>query len=320
MTISRQSAAKVLNTVEITEQEQSSTTIPRKGSTILNELEKAHVKFTSDYKTLPCLSGVYIIYCTISNKCYIGSSLNIKGRVIKHISYLKNKTHHSNKLQRAFDKYKLDSFSYGVLSITDDLRNQEERFIKLFNSYENGYNCTDKCINSKSFKLTKPQIEKAIVKSQKKVVALNFEGEVMYKFNSVSEASRFFKTSSSNISRVCLGKLNYIKDHIFKYESDYNENLDNSYKHIKRVFTEKHRNKISKALKGKPKTKIQLITLIKRCSKKVIVLKDSIIVNKFSSMKECQLFYKLENKALRKLILTKTPLGGLYFEFYEDIV
>jgi Uri superfamily endonuclease len=125
--------------------------------------------------TLPCLSGVYIIYCTISNKCYIGSSLNIKGRVIKHISYLKNKTHHSNKLQRAFDKYKLDSFSYGVLSITDDLRNQEERFIKLFNSYENGYNCTDKCINSKSFKLTKPQIEKAIVKSQKKVVALNFE-------------------------------------------------------------------------------------------------------------------------------------------------
>jgi hypothetical protein len=56
----------------------------------------------------PC--GVYCIKNTITNKVYIGSSLNIKSRLKTHIFSLKNNKHHSLKLQRSYNKYGKDNF------------------------------------------------------------------------------------------------------------------------------------------------------------------------------------------------------------------
>ena len=48
------------------------------------------------------ISGIYMIYNTINNKIYIGSSVDIIKRMDSHLSYLRNGKHHSVHLQRAW--------------------------------------------------------------------------------------------------------------------------------------------------------------------------------------------------------------------------
>lgn len=56
-------------------------------------------------------------------------------------------------------------------------------------------------------------------KDQSKVVLqLNSQGDVVKKFRSVADASRFYKCYPSNIQRVCAGKRNKYKEMFFKYE------------------------------------------------------------------------------------------------------
>lgn len=314
-----QSAAKHLSK-EQSLYDEGSTTIPRKGSTILIELEKAHTKLYNldDFKDQN--TGIYIIYSELKDKCYIGSAFNIKNRLIRHLNYLKRNAHHSLKLQRAFNKYGKNYFKIGVLQYCtkNELSDLEKIWIDKLNSYKDGYNSTDVCRDYKNFNLTTEQIQKRISKSQKKVIALDFEGCIFKKFNSVSEAANFFKTSSSNISRCCKGSLNYMKDHLFVYEKDYDPTKDYTYKPEKRIFTKEHCEKISSKLKGRPKTKVQIECVIKRCSKPIkrinLNTKDETL---YSSMKDCCFENKLYIKTLNKAIMLKTPLGEFLYEFVK---
>ena len=60
-------------------------------------------------------SGVYII--SYNNKNYVGSSSNLKKRIREHFSCLKRNTHPNSRLQRAFNKYGIEAFSYKIVSI-----------------------------------------------------------------------------------------------------------------------------------------------------------------------------------------------------------
>jgi len=59
-------------------------------------------------------SGVYII--SYNNKNYVGSSSNLKKRIREHFSCLKRNTHPNSRLQRAFNKYGIEAFSYKIIS------------------------------------------------------------------------------------------------------------------------------------------------------------------------------------------------------------
>lgn len=60
--------------------------------------------------------GVYQILNLTNNKCYIGSSANgLDKRWTNHQSLLANSLHHSCKLQRAWNKYGSDIFSFKIL-------------------------------------------------------------------------------------------------------------------------------------------------------------------------------------------------------------
>ena len=105
--IDGQLAAKPLNT---TVNEEGSTTIPRKGSTLFDKVEKAHFKFYSLTEKLPQNKGIYGIYCISNDTIYIGSANNFHARAIRHLSYLKRNAHHSQKLQRSYNKHGDDKF------------------------------------------------------------------------------------------------------------------------------------------------------------------------------------------------------------------
>jgi group I intron endonuclease len=60
-------------------------------------------------------SGIYKITCTANNKFYIGSSKDIHKRLSKHKSQLKFNRHENILLQRAYNKYGSDSFTYKAI-------------------------------------------------------------------------------------------------------------------------------------------------------------------------------------------------------------
>lgn len=57
-------------------------------------------------------SGIYAIVNTINGKVYIGSSKSVEGRCNGHFRDLRNHKHYNVKLQRAWNKYGEQSFSY----------------------------------------------------------------------------------------------------------------------------------------------------------------------------------------------------------------
>lgn len=59
--------------------------------------------------------GIYIISCTETDKVYIGESLNVSGRILKHFTNLRNKKHHNTILQNIFNKYGEESMVVGIL-------------------------------------------------------------------------------------------------------------------------------------------------------------------------------------------------------------
>lgn len=311
-----QSAAKSLNT---TVHEKRSTTIPRKGSTLFDRVEKAHFKFYSLTEKLPQNKGIYGIYCITNDTIYIGSANNFHARLIRHTSYLKRNAHHSPKLQRAWNKYTIKAFLFVIIEeIIDDLAKAEEKWINIFDSYKNGFNCTDVCQNYKPFNLTSEQIQKRIEKSSKSVICLDLEGNYLCKYKSLTEAAKTINDQTTNISSCCRGKLNFVKDFIFVYTNDYSPNIDYAYKPKKRIFTDTHKKRISERLKGLPKNENQRKSCILRSSKKVKKYNsNNEFIKEYDSMKQCCIENKLYIRTLRQHILLKTPLEGFLYELMK---
>lgn len=87
---------------------------------------------------------IYQIRNIINEKVYVGSAVNVTDRWNLHIRQLSAKKHHSIKLQRAWDKYGQDKFSFEIiepLKNKRDLISAEQDYIDFLDSYRNGYNC-----------------------------------------------------------------------------------------------------------------------------------------------------------------------------------
>ena len=89
---------------------------------------------------------IYHIRNKINGKEYIGQTIDIRERLYRHFYDLASGSHHSIKLQRAFNKYGKDSFeiSYKKYSINsiEELLIKEQKEIEKYDSCNNGYNMT----------------------------------------------------------------------------------------------------------------------------------------------------------------------------------
>lgn len=92
--------------------------------------------------------GIYKIVNNKTNKIYVGSSKNIEVRIQGHLSNLKNKKHHSVKLQNSYNKHGPKSFSYEVLEECEieDLFVREQHWIDSLDSYHSGYNASESSV------------------------------------------------------------------------------------------------------------------------------------------------------------------------------
>lgn len=107
-------------------------------------------------KNLNEKSGIYIIENGISEKVYVGSSKNLYARWSDHKSRLNSNKHPNKHLQRSWNKYGQDAFTYKVIEFIDygsDLIDRESYWIERLKACDKeiGYNILKKG-NLKGFK------------------------------------------------------------------------------------------------------------------------------------------------------------------------
>jgi group I intron endonuclease len=87
------------------------------------------------------LSGIYKIQSICKpDRVYIGSAKNIYRRWNEHKNKLQNNKHHSNKLQRHYNKYGKNDLDFKILLLCniDKLLVKEQCFINIYQPYLNG--------------------------------------------------------------------------------------------------------------------------------------------------------------------------------------
>lgn len=93
--------------------------------------------------------GIYKITNLITNKVYIGQSIDINRRWVEHKCYYKCNNHHNSNsyLYKSMKKYGLDNFKFEIVEVVteDQLDEKEIFYIKLFKSdnRDMGYNLTE---------------------------------------------------------------------------------------------------------------------------------------------------------------------------------
>lgn len=82
-------------------------------------------------------SGIYEIINAVNGKRYVGGAASIRKRWAEHRRDLTKRRHHSVSLQRAWDKYGEQAFSFGVIEscAVDDLISREQAHIDAGTEY-----------------------------------------------------------------------------------------------------------------------------------------------------------------------------------------
>lgn len=249
-----------------------------------------------------------VIYCiknTENGKVYIGSTNHFLKRIKRHVRELTYKYHYNKHLQNAWNKHTKPFVVFILEEISDieTILNREQFYIEKYKAIDEnfGYNIRN---NFDFTWLSEDSIKIRQLKSKNlKKVVYAFDkntGEFIDDFESVSDAARYFKTSSSNISRCCSGDFNFIKGCVFCYAKDYDETK--SYKANKPDL------KRSNETKEKMKKSFSKLR-----GKTVFVFKNDVLYKTFDSRAECERFFGYKKDYLRRRI-GKT-INGFTFKY-----
>lgn len=76
-----------------------------------------HAQNDKSSNHIPATPGIYRITCIANNRIYVGSTANLHKRQLDHFSYLRRNKHQNPYLQRAWNKYGEQAFTFEVLEL-----------------------------------------------------------------------------------------------------------------------------------------------------------------------------------------------------------
>lgn len=149
------------------------------------------------------MTGIYKITCSGNNKAYIGQSVAIKRRWNDHQKALKSGSHYNKYLQRAYDKYGEQSFTYEILELCpkDKLNEREQFYISVFDTFKNGFNCDLGGSNISGE--ANPMYGMSGLKSPRyidQVVQINFDGVIVAIHDSANLAAKVVHGQAGHIN------------------------------------------------------------------------------------------------------------------------
>lgn len=164
------------------------------------------------HKYLLTIPGVYLIKNKTNGKVYVGSSINVRKRMIQHLSHLRIGIHHSKYLQRAWNKYGIDNLSVHILEYTKDILKRELYWMNFYQSYRNnnGYNIC---------KIPNTTFGRFHSEETKRKMSINRSGIL------VGENNHFYGKqhtieSKIKISNANKGNLSGAKNHKYRHDLD----------------------------------------------------------------------------------------------------
>ena len=160
--------------------------------------------------------GIYRIKNLVNNKCYYGSSKNIKKRWSRHKNQLNKKTHINCVLQRAWDKYGEDNFLFEVVEECDSrlLLELEQKYLNTNPDYNIGIKSSGGDNISRNPK--KDEIIKKMTDSVKKRYNSMTEDEKKQKHSKPMELNPNWKGGSSFNYCECGKQIGYKYTHCNK--------------------------------------------------------------------------------------------------------
>lgn len=184
-------------------------------------------------------NGIIYKYTSPSGKVYIGQTMQENERRQTFLN--PNKIYAGKKINAARQKYGVNNFEYQVIfrisslikeEVKEILNQKEIQYIKMFDSYYNGYNSTiggnntTECTEETREKLS--QKTKDYYKMHESVVArpvlqYSIYGDFIKEWKSAREAALNLNLEASNITIVCQGKRNWAYDFIWKYKDEFDE-------------------------------------------------------------------------------------------------
>lgn len=156
---------------------------------------------------------IYKIQNSVNGKFYVGSTINLSARRQEHFRDLTLNKHHSKALQRAFNKYGKDSFTFEIIEFVED----ETKLIEIEQFYidelKPHYNCCKFAGSMLGFKKSEQDnlLNSLRNRGEKNVRAKIKEVDIpkifeLRKSHTVSEIAKIFNVSIDSISRILNGK------------------------------------------------------------------------------------------------------------------
>ena len=205
----------------------------------------------------PRIGSIYLMTCNKTGKHYVGQTIQpVIRRIYHHFFNAFDNNPNSRgcpKLDNAIKKYGKESFSWVVLETIEstsieflytELDKLEEKYIKKYNSFADGYNCTSGGQKERTYyspeviekfklaSLGKKQSKETIMKRmktfsetgvldkfRKPVIQMDMDGNFIKEWPSImSAAIELGGSKNSHICDVCNGKRSHWHNYRWKYK------------------------------------------------------------------------------------------------------
>ena len=159
--------------------------------------------------------GIYKITNLIDNKCYVGQSVNIEYRWKEHIRTSKNKKRHNYNfhLYKSFRKYGTENFKFEILELVpnkNDLTKKEQFYYDMYKPEYSLMQPQDTLSNNRKNKVYKIDMDTL---------------EILYTYESATEAGIKNNINHSHISSTCSGVRTSAGGFYWCLVEKYNENF-----------------------------------------------------------------------------------------------